>query len=223
MNTKLISIVAALLLGVAGCGGSGGGGGGQPPPPPPPPITTAEAYQFLAFLHEGFPSWADEYALAHASLNWSADYADLDFAKDPLIAPLVEAMNYSQNRPFAPQYEQFRQGYFCPGLQVSLLDFADNGKHVFDRSYDGAVEQFVEHAQGDKKDKEKNQTEYQNTRAVFPGRNGHRVQLPLERHQRYHQDGHRDQASESIVEADSFRDRITSDAIDICEPALGEK
>ena len=46
MNTKLISIVASLMLGVAGCGGSGGGGGGgQPPPPPPPPITTAEAYQ----------------------------------------------------------------------------------------------------------------------------------------------------------------------------------
>lgn len=81
----------------------------------------AEAYQFLAFLHEGFPSWADEYALAHASLNWSAGYADLDFAKDPLIAPLVEAMNYSQNRPFAPQYEQFRQGYFCPGLQALVL------------------------------------------------------------------------------------------------------
>ena len=49
MNTKLISIVASLMLGVAGCGGSGGGGGGgqPPPPPPPPPITTAEAYQFL--------------------------------------------------------------------------------------------------------------------------------------------------------------------------------
>jgi uncharacterized protein (DUF1800 family) len=47
MNTKLISIIASLMLGVAGCGGSGGGGGGQPPPPPPPPITTAEAFQFL--------------------------------------------------------------------------------------------------------------------------------------------------------------------------------
>jgi uncharacterized protein (DUF1800 family) len=47
MNTKLISIIASLMLGVAGCGGSSGGGGGQPPPPPPPPITTAEAFQFL--------------------------------------------------------------------------------------------------------------------------------------------------------------------------------
>ncbi len=50
MNTKLISLIASLMLGVAGCGGGGGGGGGggqPPPPPPPPPITTAEAFQFL--------------------------------------------------------------------------------------------------------------------------------------------------------------------------------
>ena len=45
MNAKLISITAALLLGLAGC--SGGSGGGEPPPPPPPTITTAEAFQFL--------------------------------------------------------------------------------------------------------------------------------------------------------------------------------
>ena len=49
MNMKLISFVASLVLGVAGCSsGSGNGGGGPPPPPPPPPpITKAEAYQFL--------------------------------------------------------------------------------------------------------------------------------------------------------------------------------
>jgi uncharacterized protein (DUF1800 family) len=48
MNTKLISIVASLMLGLAGCGGSSGGGGNnEPPPPPPVPITQAKAYQFL--------------------------------------------------------------------------------------------------------------------------------------------------------------------------------
>jgi uncharacterized protein (DUF1800 family) len=49
MNAKLLSITAALLLGLAGCSGGsgGGGGGGEPPPPPPPTITTAEAFQFL--------------------------------------------------------------------------------------------------------------------------------------------------------------------------------
>jgi len=46
---KLISAVAPLLLGLAGCGGGGSGGTSQPPPPPPPPdpITKAEAFQFL--------------------------------------------------------------------------------------------------------------------------------------------------------------------------------
>lgn len=45
-TNRLISIVASLLLGLAGCGG-GGSGGSTPPPPPPPPVTKAEAYQFL--------------------------------------------------------------------------------------------------------------------------------------------------------------------------------
>jgi len=48
MNTRLISLAASLLLGIAGCGG--GGNSSQPPPPPPPPptpITKAEAFQFM--------------------------------------------------------------------------------------------------------------------------------------------------------------------------------
>jgi uncharacterized protein (DUF1800 family) len=46
IKTRLVSIIASLLLGVAGCGG--GSSGSQPPPPPPPtPISKAEAFQFL--------------------------------------------------------------------------------------------------------------------------------------------------------------------------------
>ncbi len=45
-NTKLISLIASAVLGLAGCGG-GSGGNSQPPGPPPVPITKAEAYQFL--------------------------------------------------------------------------------------------------------------------------------------------------------------------------------
>ena len=95
----------------------------------------AEAYQFLAFLHAGSPSWADQYALAHASLNWSRAFADLEFAQDPLVAPFVEAMNYGYNRPFAPQYEQFRGGYFNPGLQALILGST---------TPEAAAEEFVE-------------------------------------------------------------------------------
>jgi len=48
MKSKLISLLLASLLGLAGCGGGSGGNSGPPPPPPPPvPITQAEAYQFL--------------------------------------------------------------------------------------------------------------------------------------------------------------------------------
>ena len=84
MHTKLISLLAALVLSVAGCsGGSGGGGGGQPPPPPPPPpITTAEAFQFLNQATFGateaetqrvismrYEAWIDEQMAQPASLQ----------------------------------------------------------------------------------------------------------------------------------------------------------
>ncbi len=45
MHKRLISLLASLLLGAAGC--SGGTGGSSQPPPPPVPITKAEAFQFL--------------------------------------------------------------------------------------------------------------------------------------------------------------------------------
>jgi uncharacterized protein (DUF1800 family) len=73
MNTKLISIIASLMLGVAGCGGSSGGGGGQPPPPPPPPITTAEAFQFLneaqRVINMRYEAWIDDQLSKPVSLQ----------------------------------------------------------------------------------------------------------------------------------------------------------
>jgi uncharacterized protein (DUF1800 family) len=44
---RTVSLLASVLLGVAGCGGGGGDAPGPPPPPPPPPVTKAEAFQFL--------------------------------------------------------------------------------------------------------------------------------------------------------------------------------
>ncbi len=46
-RTRLVSLLASMMLGIAGCGGGGGDGGSGPPPPPPPPVTKAEAYQLL--------------------------------------------------------------------------------------------------------------------------------------------------------------------------------
>ncbi|MCG8371082.1 MAG: DUF1800 domain-containing protein, partial [Proteobacteria bacterium] len=42
---RSVSLLASLILGLAGCSGGAGGDGGAPPPPPP--ITRAEAFQFL--------------------------------------------------------------------------------------------------------------------------------------------------------------------------------
>ncbi|MDJ0905519.1 MAG: DUF1800 domain-containing protein [Woeseiaceae bacterium] len=82
MQTKLISLLAALMLGIAGCGGGSGGGGGGEPPPPPPPITTAEAFQFLNQATFGateaeaqrvigmrYEAWIDEQLAQPASLQ----------------------------------------------------------------------------------------------------------------------------------------------------------
>jgi len=44
---RLLSIIASLMLGLAGCGGGSGGSSPPPPPPGPPPVTQVEAYQFL--------------------------------------------------------------------------------------------------------------------------------------------------------------------------------
>ena len=79
--TRLTSILASVLLGVAGCGGSGGGT--EPPPPPPPvPITKAEAVQFLnqagfgaldadaqEVIDLGFDGWIDSQMQKPVSLQ----------------------------------------------------------------------------------------------------------------------------------------------------------
>ena len=44
---RTVSLLASILLGVAGCGGGGGGSNEPPPPPPPTPVTKAEAFQLL--------------------------------------------------------------------------------------------------------------------------------------------------------------------------------
>lgn len=47
---RTVSLLASVLLGVAGCGGGGGGSNEPPPPPPPPPppsVTKAAAFQLL--------------------------------------------------------------------------------------------------------------------------------------------------------------------------------
>ena len=81
---RTVSLLASVLLGIAGCGGGSGGdtGGPPPPPPPPPPITKAEAFQFLNQATFGateaeaqriiamrFEAWIDDQMSKPASLQ----------------------------------------------------------------------------------------------------------------------------------------------------------
>ena len=80
---KLISMMAPLLVSLAGCGGGGSDPAPTPPPPTPPPaITKAEAFQFLnqatfgatetaaqRVIAIGYEAWVDDQLARPASLQ----------------------------------------------------------------------------------------------------------------------------------------------------------
>jgi uncharacterized protein (DUF1800 family) len=82
-STRLISIIASMMLGLGGCGGgSNGSPPGPPPPSPPPAINKAEASQFLnqasfgateaeaqGVIAMGLEGWIDDQMAQPASLN----------------------------------------------------------------------------------------------------------------------------------------------------------
>ncbi len=82
-STRLISLIASLMLGLGGCGGgSNGSPPGPPPPPPPPAIAKAEAFQFLnqasfgateaeaqRVITMGFEGWINDQMRRPASLQ----------------------------------------------------------------------------------------------------------------------------------------------------------
>ncbi|MDX2413048.1 MAG: DUF1800 domain-containing protein [Woeseiaceae bacterium] len=82
-STRLILLIASLMLGLGGCGGgSNGSPPGPPPPPPPPAITKAEAFQFLnqasfgateaeaqRVIAMGFEGWINDQMRRPASLQ----------------------------------------------------------------------------------------------------------------------------------------------------------
>lgn len=55
--------------------------------------------------------------------SWEKDFADtMDWAKDPLVLPLVEQAAWGHNKPAYVRYEQFRKMFYCPALQSLLMD-----------------------------------------------------------------------------------------------------
>jgi len=83
VRIKLVSLLAAIGLSLAGCGG-GSSGGSSPPPPPPPPdtVSKAEAFQLLnqatfgateaeaqQVIATGIEAWVDDQLQQPASLQ----------------------------------------------------------------------------------------------------------------------------------------------------------
>ncbi|MDH3266443.1 MAG: DUF1800 domain-containing protein, partial [Gammaproteobacteria bacterium] len=96
MRTKLISLVASLLLGIAGCGDGSSGGNSQPPPPPPPPvpITKAQAFQFLNQTTFGATEAAAQSVIDMRFEAWLDD----QLAKAPSLQ-----LPFLQSLPIPPQ------------------------------------------------------------------------------------------------------------------------
>lgn len=74
--------------------------------------------KFLEFIFSGNnPTYYDKYCQVTGVLPWTKDYANSDFAKDPIMKPFVDQIPFAKNRPIIPKYEEFRQLYFNPGIQ----------------------------------------------------------------------------------------------------------
>jgi len=74
IRKQLVSLCAAILLGVAGCGGDNGSPNvPPPPPPPPPPVTKAEAFQFLNQASFGATEGETTSVIAMRQERWIAD------------------------------------------------------------------------------------------------------------------------------------------------------
>lgn len=92
---RIVSLVASVLLGVAGCGGgSGGSTQPPPPPPPPPPVTKTEANQLLGQATFGALDAEADRVIALRIEGW------LD---DQLAKPASLQLPHIQSLP-APQF-----------------------------------------------------------------------------------------------------------------------
>lgn len=78
-----------------------------------------EAFAFLKFFYDN--GYADRYAEAIGSLNWTKAFADRPFAQQPEFKPFVEMMSIAYSHPVASKWEEFRSMVFNPGIQDLIL------------------------------------------------------------------------------------------------------
>lgn len=74
-----------------------------------------EAGKFLEFFYsEGY---YDQYTITSGVFSFTKDFASSEYAQDPMLAPFIQDSAVGRNRPATSKYEEFRQLYFCPGVQ----------------------------------------------------------------------------------------------------------
>lgn len=74
-----------------------------------------EAGKFLEFFYnEGY---YDKYNIITGVFSFTKDFASTEYAQDPMKAAFIQDSAVGRNRPATSKYEEFRQLYFCPGVQ----------------------------------------------------------------------------------------------------------
>ena len=74
-----------------------------------------EAGQFLQFFYD--EGYYEEYCIVSGVFPFTKDFAESEYAQDPMLKPFIEDAQYGLNRPATSKYEEFRQLYLCPGVQ----------------------------------------------------------------------------------------------------------
>lgn len=81
-----------------------------------------EVGQFIDFIFSGErPNLFEEYMIATGVVGWTKDFSELPYAQTEVIKPFVEQIEFAKNRPIVPNYEEFRQSYFNPGIQDLIM------------------------------------------------------------------------------------------------------
>lgn len=74
-----------------------------------------EAGKFLEFFYQ--EGYYEDYCVTSGVFPFTKDFADSEYAQDPMLKPFIADAQNGHNRPATSKYEEFRQLYLCPGVQ----------------------------------------------------------------------------------------------------------
>lgn len=74
-----------------------------------------EAGQFLEFFYK--EGYYEDYCVTSGVFPFTNDFAESEYAQDPMLKPFIEDAQFGRNRPATSKYEEFRQLHLGPGVQ----------------------------------------------------------------------------------------------------------